>query len=311
MRDDGTRKRRTWQRWLLAWLILTVSLWLGMSWSVAYELTRRSKVRRPEPLPQIAGFAIEDIRISTRDGEDLGAWSCDGAADRPVVLLLHGNGGTRGSMLPQMQWLAQEGCAVFAVSLRAHGDSSGDYNDAGYSARHDVVAAVDWIEQRWPDRRIVIWGQSLGGAASVFAAEELGDRVDGYIWECVYGDLRQAVWHRLQLQLPPVLDRVAYYGLMTVSPLVIPDLDRIAPAREAAKVSPHASVLVLAGGCDQRATPAECRDVAAAVGTRAKVVVIDGADHLCLWDKDRAGCVEEVGRFLRWKNPASSEMPGF
>jgi len=31
------------------------------------------------------------------------------------------------------------------ISLRAHGDSTGDFNDVGYSARHDVVVAVEFL----------------------------------------------------------------------------------------------------------------------------------------------------------------------
>jgi len=277
---------------------LAVALWLGLSWSVAHELTRRSKPRCFEPIPELTGVCIEELRLTTCDGEDLGAWWIEGDAQRPVILLLHGNGGARASMLPQAQWLAERRYSVLLVTLRAHGDSSGQFNDAGYSARDDVVAAAEWIAERAPHRPVVIWGQSLGGAASVFAAGELSGRVDGYIWECVYGDLRQAVWHRLQRRLPVVLDRIAYYGLMIVSPLVLPELEAISPERAAKNIPADVPVLLLAGSHDERATVAESRAIAAAVGANATVTVVDGADHLCLWDKDRQCCCREVSRLL-------------
>ena len=62
------------------------------------------------------------------------------------------------------------------ISLRAHGDSTGDLNDFGHSARHDVVTAVDWLEHNHPERPVVVWGQSLGAAAAIFTAEAIGRR---------------------------------------------------------------------------------------------------------------------------------------
>ncbi len=85
--------------------------------------------------------------------------------------------------------------------MRAHGDSSGEFNDIGYSARLDVVAAVEFLERRRPARPILIHGTSLGAAAATFAAEELGHRVHGYVLECPYRDLRTAVWNRAEKAL--------------------------------------------------------------------------------------------------------------
>ena len=84
----------------------------------------------------------------TRDGQDLGAWLVPGTDDGPSVLLLHGNGGSRANCLDRAAILAGQGCTVLLVSLRAHGDSTGDFNDIGYSARHDIIAAIDFLEGR-------------------------------------------------------------------------------------------------------------------------------------------------------------------
>jgi hypothetical protein len=39
-------------------------------------------------------------------------------------------------------------------------------NDFGYSARQDVLAAVDWLEHNHFGRPVVVWSQSLGAAAA-------------------------------------------------------------------------------------------------------------------------------------------------
>jgi alpha-beta hydrolase superfamily lysophospholipase len=82
------------------------------------------------------------------------------------------------------------------ISLRAHGDSTGDFNDMGYSARHDVVAAVEFLERRRPGNPIVIHGLSMGAGAAVFASGELGHRIKGYVLESPYRDLKIADFRR-------------------------------------------------------------------------------------------------------------------
>jgi pimeloyl-ACP methyl ester carboxylesterase len=216
------------------------------------------------------------------DGHELGGWFAAGEPGRPVVVLLHGNGGTRTGCLPQAEFLAGHGYPVLLVTLRAHGDSTGERNDFGLGARADVVAAVDWLGANHPGRPVVLWGRSLGSAAALFAAAELGGRARGYVLECPYRDLRTAVRNRTRSALPPVVVWVAYAGLSVTAPLVLPDADQISPLVAAAGVPPGTPVLVLAGGADRRATPADARAIADRLGPAAELVVIDGADHLDL-----------------------------
>ena len=86
------------------------------------------------------------------------------------VLLLHGNGESRQQMLPVLQILTDAHFTVLAISLRAHGDSTGEINDIGWSARHDVTAAVASLQRECPQQSIFIVGRSLGAAAAIFAA---------------------------------------------------------------------------------------------------------------------------------------------
>lgn len=191
-------KKIRWLRRSFVGLGMAVAFWLLSSYAVAYRLTRRLHAMRSEPVPPITWGTIESFRLSTPDGEDLGAWYVDGNPTGPVVFLLHGHGGNRAHGLGRGEMAASWGCSVMMISLRAHGDSTGDFDDIGYSARHDVVSAVEWIQENHPNRPVVIWGQSMGAAAAVFAARELGERVRGYILECPYQDLRTAVRNRTE-----------------------------------------------------------------------------------------------------------------
>ena len=89
------------------------------------------------------------------------------------------------------------------ISMRCHGDSDGYINDFGRSARLDVVAALDWLEKKAPNRKKIILGRSLGAAAAIFAAPL--KQPDAYILESPYSNLERACQNRLQLRLPPPL----------------------------------------------------------------------------------------------------------
>ncbi len=223
---------------------------------------------------------IEGHRLVADDGLGIGAWFAEGRGDAPSVLFLHGNGGDRRHCLQRAEILTSElGCAVMLISLRAHGDSDGDFNDIGYSARRDVAAAVDFLRARRPGRPVIVFGVSLGSAAAAFAAEELGDKVAGYVLESPYGDLKTAAWNRTRAALPAPLDRVAYLGLRLSALVLLPQLEAISPVRAIGGVPEDVPVLVLAGGSDELATAAEARAIHDRVRTHATLEVFPRARH--------------------------------
>jgi pimeloyl-ACP methyl ester carboxylesterase len=282
-------------------LCLAVGLWLLSSLAVAYWLTRRPHPIFEEPVPAISWGNVQPLRLTTGDGEELGAWSIAGQPDRPVVLLLHGYRGCRRDCLAQAELLAEVGCPSLLISLRAHGDSTGEFNDVGYSAQRDVIAAVGWLEDRYPGRPIIIWGQSMGAAAAVFAARSLGERVQGYILECLYKDLRTAVRNRLAIYLPLGLSSVAYAGMAVVTPLVLADVDSISPLEAAPAIPASVPVLVMAGSADRRATLAEAQAIHERIASHAHLVIIPGADHARLFQTDPATYREAVLGLIRTK----------
>jgi uncharacterized protein len=283
----------------LSLLFVAIALWLLSSFCVAYWGTRRSRPSFHEPIPAITWGKIESFRITTEDREELGAWFIDGSVHLPVVLLLHGNGGCRKNCLKQAEFLGKSGFAVMMISLRAHGDSTGQVNDLGYSARHDVVAAVRWLAAKCPGRPVVVWGSSLGAAAAIFAAKDIGNQASGYILECPYQDLHTAVRNRTEVYLPPLLDRVAYFGLLTVSPLVLSNADQISPVEAVTAMPGDIPVLILAGGADRRARPEEANAIYRRIQTQAELVILEEADHMKLLQAGPVQYRQKVLAFLR------------
>lgn len=295
--------RRRWPRRAALLALAGVAAWLGGTATIADRLTSRARPAFLEPVPEVPWGPLTEARLDTADGERVGFWLADAPptapSSAPTVLCLHCNGESRRMCLPLMGMLRAEGFAAAAVTFRAHGDSTGATNDLGYGGRLDVLAAVGEIERRRPGRPVLVQGMSLGAAAVVFAAPELGSRVRGYVLECPYRDLDTAVGNRCDNALPRGLSDFAHLGFRLVGPLVLPHAGRISPVEMATRMPAGARVLVIAGGRDRHARPEEARAVAAAVPGGSRVEVFEEAGHEVYFAHDPARYRALVVPFLR------------
>lgn len=255
-------------------------IWVSASGAAAWKLTGRPQAPFSEPLSKVASTALEEHRLMTADGIELGAWLSRGAGNRPVLLLLHGNGASRSSFAKLIPFLEREGWGVLAISMRAHGDSQGGTNDFGYSAREDVKAAVAYLEQERPGRPIVLVGESLGAAAALFAAKDCAGRVKGYLLAAPYDGLDTAVWNRCDRYLFPPLTEGAYAGLLLWSPAFLPlSLTKIRPAEHLQDIPQTVPVTFFATDDDRYARIEEVRSMREAIASHAKLVSVRGGGH--------------------------------
>lgn len=286
-------------RLVLYALLATTAAFVASGWLAVGALRARQKPRYAETPPAAWAGRVEELRLRTSDGEDLGAWFVEASDPQaPTVILLHGKGGGRGARVGAADLFTERGCAALLVSLRAHGDSSGERDDFGWSARHDVVAAVAWARTRRPGARVVLAGASLGAAASVFTAAELPEPVDAYWLECLYTDLDSAALRRCQQHLPLGLGHIAHRALLVGAALRWPEWREIAPVARMASLHAPGGVWILAGGADELATLDDARALAAACVTPARLVVIEGAPHDRLVAYDRAAYARTADEFL-------------
>ncbi|MDB5388808.1 MAG: Alpha/beta hydrolase family protein [Planctomycetaceae bacterium] len=273
--------------------------WFGISLLAAYSLLTRARSRFVETVPQSPKFDVEEFQLTTSDGETIGSWYIPGKPNFPAVILIHGNGGHRATRWPQAVLIQRAGFSVLLISCRAHGDSTGDWNDVGYSARHDVIAAVHWLKRQNRERPIVVWGASLGSAAAVFAMEDLKSDIQGLILECPYRDLDTAVWHRMQTYLPHILDRIGYWGIRLAGGIFLPHLSKISPLRAVSTIPDSVPVLILAGAADHRARPEEARELHERIANHSQIEIFEDADHLKLFEASPEQYKMIVLKFLR------------
>jgi uncharacterized protein len=177
--------------------------------------TNLPATRLAKATPADHGFPYQDITLVTSDHVRLSGWyisSRNGAS----VVLLHGSGSTRSSVLAQAAVLARHGYGVLLFDARGHGRSGGTGMDFGWWGDRDIGAAVTWLASR-PDvtgGRIAAVGMSMGGEEAIGAAAT-DQRVRAVVTE-------GALWRGSQDTgwLPTNLSGVVERGMLAVQTAV-------------------------------------------------------------------------------------------
>ncbi|KAL9113761.1 MAG: hypothetical protein Q9227_002206 [Pyrenula ochraceoflavens] len=127
--------------------------------------------RSEVPTPNQFGISnCDSHKIPTPDGETLHAYFLSAPKTPntlPVTLLtFHGNAGNIGHRLPVGKVLQESlHCNVLMLEYRGYGHSTGTPDENGLIV--DAQTGLNWVRDNAKDTKIVIYGQSLGGAVSI------------------------------------------------------------------------------------------------------------------------------------------------
>lgn len=124
----------------------------------------------PATTPRAAGLAYQEHEIATEDGERLHAWTIGPARPdeaRALVLHSHGNAGSVEHRIDVAAAFVELGYAVLLYDYRGYGKSSGTPSEAGLYRDARAVWAHATGTLGWPPGRVVLFGESLGGAVAI------------------------------------------------------------------------------------------------------------------------------------------------
>ena len=131
---------------------------------------------------QAALSGFEDVILATPDGERIVGWYKAAEPGKAMLLYFHGNGGSLWNRRDRARLLTQQGRGLLMVSYRGYSGSTGAPSEAGL--RTDARTAYDWLAQRFPPSRLVLYGESLGTGVAVRLATER--RVAGLILDAPF-----------------------------------------------------------------------------------------------------------------------------
>lgn len=150
--------------------------------------------------PERAGLRYETVKLRAADGVELLTWFLPARrTPQATVLFLHGNAENISTHFFNVAWMPGEGFNVLALDYRGYGGSGGTPSLAGVQL--DIDAALEALLER-PDvdrRRIVLFGQSLGGALAIHYAARGKQRgaLRAVIADSAFADYRAIVKEKL------------------------------------------------------------------------------------------------------------------
>lgn len=124
--------------------------------------------------PERLKLPYEEIKIGTSDGLLLNAWHIPAycAEEQPCpskanILYLHGNAENISSHTFSVVWLVLHGYDLIALDYRGFGKSEGSVSLSG--SESDIRAATDYLLDKYPEKPLFVFGQSIGASLTVSA----------------------------------------------------------------------------------------------------------------------------------------------
>ena len=261
-------------------------------------------IPRPDNQLTPLGFGLEyeTIEIDNGQGQRLEAWYLPlGTEERHevVAILFHGYAASKDTMLAHAMAFEGLGVGTLLVDSYGVGGSSGSGTSLGLREAHDVVAALAYARERWPWAEVVLYGQSMGGAAVLRAVAELGAEPDALVVESTFDRMLHAVgarFRRMGLPATPFAQLLTFWGGVHLGePALSHD-----PVEYAARVTCPA--LVLQSEDDPNITSEQARSIHDALGGWKRYSEYPAGDHARVlaadpkrWAADVTALLEQLG----------------
>jgi dipeptidyl aminopeptidase/acylaminoacyl peptidase len=261
----------------IAIAILALGLLLGLRIAAkSFWGERADYVRTPPKAislhPERTGIVgLTEISFPAGGNPRLAGWYAP-SRNRAAIVLVHGTGADRSSLLFETRFLAQAGFGVLALDLPGQGASEGK-SRWGVPERRAISAAVDWLSAREDvdARRIGGFGLSMGAYVLTQAAV-LDRRLRAVALVSPPTDVVEQNWLAtddwgLLTQIPCYLALRAYGQSLDMLPKDV--IGAIAPR----------AVFIMAGDLDTLVPQFMVRQLYAAAGSPKDLWIVPGARH--------------------------------
>jgi fermentation-respiration switch protein FrsA (DUF1100 family) len=222
--------------------------------------------------PSSCGLSYDEVVFASGDGTRLTGWFIP-AVGEPVgtVVHFHGNAQNMTAHFSYVSWLPLRGFNLFMFDYRGYGSSGG--KPAREGIFEDCIAALEYVNNR-PDidpERVVILGQSLGGAQAVaIMREDIARSVRALAVDSSFFSYRLIVQDKIaRIPVLSVLRR-------PLSRLIIND--RLSPHLVVESISPVPILII--HGTDDRVVPYHHgRMLFERAGDPKELVTVVGGSH--------------------------------
>jgi fermentation-respiration switch protein FrsA (DUF1100 family) len=248
--------------------------------------------------PDKLGLAYQEVRFRTRDGLELLGWFLPAKGPAVgTVLQLHGNAENMSTHFTSLAWMPARGFNLFVFDYSGYGASEGTPSLDGVQL--DIDAALETLLTRddIDKNRIVIYGQSLGGALAAYYVQhsQRRDHVRALILESAFSDYVDVAKEKFT-------DHWFTWPFQWIPDLSVDD--RYSPLPGMASISPI-PLLVLHGDRDRTVPMHHGQRLYEAAREPKQLWIVPGAGHI-----QTTGDPAVRDRLVAWLHEALASAPG-
>ncbi|MBB3838288.1 hypothetical protein FHS57_002293 [Runella defluvii] len=154
---------------------------------------------RPENVTTPTGD-FETIRL--KSNREIECWSIKTKNAKGTVILFHGFGENKSSMIDKSDIFLGLGFNTFIVDFMGSGGSEGHQTTIGFLEAEQVKTCFDYLTEKG-EQNIYLFGTSMGSVATMKAVSSFGIKPKGIIIECPFGSMYKTVCARFETMNAP------------------------------------------------------------------------------------------------------------
>ena len=148
---------------------------------------------------EFPAFPFDTVTLKTENGIFIDAWYAKtDSLYKGTVILFHGLTTNKGNVLAEAYEFRYLGYNVMLVDFRAHGNSGGNTTTIGVREAEEVKLAYDYMSQKG-EKRIILWGSSLGAVAIAKAVADYTIKPAGVILEMPFASMKSHLRARARM----------------------------------------------------------------------------------------------------------------
>jgi pimeloyl-ACP methyl ester carboxylesterase len=248
------------------------------------------------PRPQNSSFpsdAFDEVVLKGPNG-NVHCWWVPVEGAEETVLLFHGYGASKSSMVDRAGAFRRMGYNTMLVDFTGSGNSDGSSTTVGFREAAEVQAAMDWVKENHTGK-IHLFGSSMGAAAILKAVHD-GASPASILIECPFGSMLQTIRNRCEIVGVPSFP-VAH--LLTFWGGAILHFNAFEHNPQEYAKSVRCPTLLMWGEADNRVIRAETDAIYAGLAGPKKLVTFPDVGHENYLQADGDRWKEVVSDFLK------------
>lgn len=170
-------------------------------------------VNNPKPINSVLPSQEYTI-VKLPSNKMIECWSIKQPDSKGTIILFHGYGGNKASLLDKSDVFLKLGYNTFLVDFMGSGGSEGNQTTIGYKEAEEVKTAFNYLKENG-EENIFLFGTSLGAVAIMKAIDDYLIKPKAIIIECPFGTMYKTTCARFSsMNVPtfPMAGLLVFWG---------------------------------------------------------------------------------------------------